>query len=221
VGIHGRHLDASARISYIHTDHERLAIPKVTYRDDTGQSVEFLTEEAKPEILAAGHERSMDCIDCHNRPTHAFEVPERAVDKALQDGLISPILPFVKKQAVLILKRDYPDQPTASKEIPRLLEAFYQTSYPAVLAQKKALVDQAGETVKAIYLRNVFPEMKLKWGAHPNFIGHEESLGCFRCHDGSHTSKDGKAIASDCNTCHILLAQDEKDPKILKDLGAM
>jgi hypothetical protein len=219
VGIHGRHLDSASRISYITTDPKRMAIPKVTYRDDSGQLVDYLAEDAKPEALAAGHERKMDCIDCHNRPTHTFEVPERALDKAIKDGLISPTLPFVKKQATLILKRDYPDQPSASKEIPNLLEAFYKASYPDVLAQKKALIDQAGEAVKAIYLRNVFPEMNLKWGEHPNMIGHEESLGCFRCHDGSHTAKGGKTIAADCNTCHILLAQDEKDPKILKDLG--
>ena len=219
VGIHGRHLDSTERISYLHTDSKRLTIPKVTYRNDNGQMEDYLAQDAKPEALASGQERMMDCIDCHNRPTHAFELPERALDKAMVGGLINANLPFVKKQATLILKRDYPDQPTASLEIPRLLEAFYQANYPAILAQKKAQVDQASEAVKAIYLRNVFPDMKLKWGEHPNHIGHEESLGCFRCHDGSHTSKSGKTIAADCSTCHIILAQDEKDPKILKDLG--
>lgn len=218
VGIHGRHLDSSERISYLHTDTKRLDIPKVMYRDDRGQWVEYASEEARSKE-PAGSWRKMDCIDCHNRPTHTFEVPERAVDKALKDGLINPGLPFVKKQAVAILKQSYPNQPTASKQIPRLLEDFYRSGYPDVLAQKKAWVDQAGESIKAIYLRNVFPEMKLGWGEHPNLIGHEESLGCFRCHGGSHTSRDGKSISADCNTCHILLAQDEKDPKILKALG--
>jgi hypothetical protein len=80
-------------------------------------------------------------------------------------------------------------------------------------------VDTAGEVVKSIYLHNVFPEMKLTWGTHPNNIGHEDSVGCFRCHDGAHTAADGRTIKADCDTCHILLAQDEKDPKVLKDLG--
>jgi len=219
VGIHGRHLSTEARISYVTTDRKRLTIPKVTYLDDNGQLVDYLAADAKPELVAGGQERRMDCIDCHNRPTHAFEVPERALDKALKEGRISPALPFVKKQAAAILKRDYPDQPTAAREIPRLLQEFYRTTYPELLNQKKALVDQAGEAVTAIYLRNVFPEMNLKWGEHPNLIGHEESPGCFRCHDGSHTAQDGRTISADCNTCHILLAQDEQDPKILKDLG--
>lgn len=219
VGIHGRHLDATERISYRHTDPKRMTIPQVVYRDDGGGMVEYLAEDAKPEALASARERKMDCIDCHNRPTHAFELPEGALDKAIKAGLVSQALPFVKKQAALLLKRDYPDQPAASVEIPRLLEDFYRTNYPEVYAGKRPLVSQAGEAVKAIYLRNVFPEMRLKWGEHPNLIGHEDSLGCFRCHDGSHSSKDGKTIAADCSTCHLILAQDEKDPKILKDLG--
>jgi hypothetical protein len=88
-----------------------------------------------------------------------------------------------------------------------------------VFKHKRAQVDAAAEAVKAIYLRNVFPEMKLLWGTHPNNIGHEEAVGCFRCHDGSHTAADGRTIKGDCDTCHTILAQDEKDPKVLKDLG--
>jgi hypothetical protein len=218
-GIHGRHLDTTERISYLHTDPGRMEIPKVSYRDDDGRTVDFLAEGTKPEALAAGRTRKMDCIDCHNRPTHAFELPGRALDRALSGGLISPTLPYVKKQALQILKRDYPDQPTAAREIPRLLADYYRSAHPAVFAQKKALVDQAGEAVKAIYLRNVFPEMRLGWGEHPNLLGHEDSPGCFRCHDGSHTAPGGRTITADCNACHVLLAQDEKDPKILKDLG--
>jgi len=60
--------------------------------------------------------------------------------------------------------------------------------------------------------------MKLTWGTHPNHIGHQDG-GCFRCHDGSHVSKDGRTIAGDCDTCHTILAQDDPNPKILQDLG--
>lgn len=221
-GIHGRHLDAMERISYVSTDRRRQDIPKVTYRDDQGQLVEYVTEDYKKlskEKLAEAITRKMDCVDCHNRPTHAFELPDRAVDKALSKGRMSPELPFLKKKAVELLKLDYPDQKTAAAKIPVDLAEFYRTSYPEIYKHKRAQVDTAGEVVKAIYLRNVFPEMKLTWGTHPNNIGHEEAVGCFRCHDGSHTAADGRTIASDCGTCHTILAQDEKDPKVLKDLG--
>jgi hypothetical protein len=42
--------------------------------------------------------------------------------------------------------------------------------------------------------------------------------GCFRCHDGSHTSKDGKTLSNDCSLCHNLLAVDETNPNVLNDL---
>jgi hypothetical protein len=221
-GIHGRHLDAMERISYVTTDARRQEIPKVTYRDDQGQIVDYVTDDYKKlpkEKLDKATTRKMDCVDCHNRPTHAFELPDRAVDKALVKGRMSADLPFLKKKAVELLKTDYPDQKTAAAKIPVALAEYYRTAYPEIYKQKRAQVDTAGEVVKAIYMLNVFPEMKLTWGTHPNNIGHEEAVGCFRCHDGSHTAADGRTIAADCNTCHTLLAQDEKDPKILKDLG--
>ena len=73
--------------------------------------------------------------------------------------------------------------------------------------------------VQAIYRRNVFPAMKVAWGTYPNNIGHEDFLGCFRCHDDSHKRADGRAITQDCNACHTILAQDESNPKVLSDLG--
>jgi nitrate/TMAO reductase-like tetraheme cytochrome c subunit len=221
-GIHGRHLDAMARISYVTTDTRRQEIPKVIYRDDQGKLVEYLTDDFKnlsKEKLDKASVRQMDCVDCHNRPTHAFQLPDRAIDKALAAGRMSPGLPFLKKKALELLKVDYPDQKTAAAKIPVELAEYYRTAYPEIFKQKRGQVDTAGEVVKSIYLHNVFPEMKLTWGTHPNNIGHEDSVGCFRCHDGSHTSADGRTIKGDCDTCHILLAQDEKDPKVLRDLG--
>jgi len=221
-GIHGRHLDAMERISYITTDRRRQEIPKVIYRDDNGQTVEYVTDEFKnlpKEKLDKATTRGMDCIDCHNRPTHAFQLPDRAMDKMLVEKRISTELPFIKKKAVELLKVDYADQKDAAAKIPVALADYYRNTYPEIFKHKRAQVDAAGEAVKAIYLRNVFPEMKITWGTHPNNIGHEEAVGCFRCHDGSHTAADGRTIKGDCDTCHTILAQDEKDPKILKTFG--
>jgi cytochrome c2 len=75
------------------------------------------------------------------------------------------------------------------------------------------------DSIQKIYLRNVFPEMKIQWGTYPNNIGHEDFLGCFRCHDGEHKASDGRVITQDCDACHSILAQDEANPKILADLG--
>ncbi|MCE1229179.1 MAG: cytochrome C, partial [Firmicutes bacterium] len=219
-GIHGRHLDAGERITYVSADPRRQSIAKVTYKNDKGQTIEYFADDSKltPEELAKLPARPMDCVDCHNRPTHAFQMPVSALDKAIEAGRISHELPFIKKQALEALNATYPDQPTAAAQITAKLNDFYRTSYPDLYRDKKAMVDASVEAVKAIYLRNVFPSMNLTWGTHPNHLGHQDSPGCFRCHDGMHSSKDGQMIAADCDACHTILAQDEKDPKILKDL---
>lgn len=221
VGIHGRHLDDVERISYIATDDRRQVIPRVTYIDDNGQTVVYDSTDVQvtPEQLAKGEQRKMDCMDCHNRPTHAFELPERAVDSALNEGRISPTLPYIKKQAVAALRAEYPDREVAKQRISAALTEFYRTSYPEVYKNHRAQVETAIQTVQQIYLRNVFPGMKVTWGTYPNNIGHEDFLGCFRCHDGLHQSKDGRVIAQDCTSCHNILAMEETNPKVLADLG--
>lgn len=220
-GIHGRHLDVGSRIHYISIDQERQVIPVVYYTDDSGKTVEYVSSDIKAtkEQLAKGERRAMDCIDCHNRPTHAFELPENGVDLRMSHGLISPDLPFIRKKAVELLKADYPDRDTAEARITEGITSYYRTTYPDIYNTKRALVEQAANTTADIYLRNVFPDMKVGWGVHPNNLGHTDFPGCFRCHDGSHTSADGKTISNDCTACHNLLAVQEEKPKILTDLG--
>jgi hypothetical protein len=221
VGIHGRHLDDGSRIHYISTDERRQVIPVVYYTDDTGKTVEYISTDIKvsKQELEKGEKRTMDCIDCHNRPTHAFELPVNAVDLRMSRDLISPELPYIRKKAVELLKADYPDRDIAQKQIVEGLENYYRTSYPDVYSSKRALIDQSAENVAKIYLRNIFPDMKMSWGVHPNNLGHNDFPGCFRCHDGSHTSADGQTISNDCTACHNLLAVQEENPKVLVDLG--
>jgi nitrate/TMAO reductase-like tetraheme cytochrome c subunit len=221
MGIHGRHLDDGSRIRFISTDERRQVIPVVYYKDDTGKTVEYVSTDTKvsKEELEKGEQRSMDCIDCHNRPTHAFELPVNAVDLRMSRGMISPELPYIHKKAVELLKADYPDRDTAQKQIVEGIENYYRTSYPDVYASKRTLIEQSAENVANIYLRNIFPDMKVSWGVHPNNLGHNDFPGCFRCHDGSHTSSDGRTISNDCTTCHNLVTVQEENPKVLADLG--
>ena len=221
VGIHGRHLDTTERIHYVSTDGRRQAIPRVSYLDDNGKIVEYVSNEAKPtaEQLAKAERRAMDCMDCHNRPTHTFQMPERAVDREMAEGRVSPQLPFIKKKAVEVLRAEYPDRETARQKIVSTLSQFYRTNYPDIYQEHRALVETAVEQVAAIYLRNVFPEMKVAWGTYPNNLGHDDFPGCFRCHDGSHASADGRVITQDCNACHTILAMEDPNPKILSEIG--
>jgi nitrate/TMAO reductase-like tetraheme cytochrome c subunit len=220
-GIHGRHLDAGSRIRYIATDEQRQVIPVVYYTDDAGKTVEYVSTDTKvtKEQLEKGEKRMMDCIDCHNRPTHEFELPENAVDNRMWRGLVSPQLPYIRKKAVELLKVEYPDRDTAKRKIAEGITGYYRANYPEIYNTKRALVEQSAENVAAIYMRNIFPQMKVTWGVHPNNLGHNDFPGCFRCHDGSHTSTDGQTISNDCSACHNLLAVSEENPKVLADLG--
>jgi nitrate/TMAO reductase-like tetraheme cytochrome c subunit len=217
-GIHGRHLDTTERIQYLTTDDKRQVIPRVRYRDDSGQVVEYATEDA-PSADGVGEWRAMDCMDCHNRPSHAFDLPERGVDRAIDDGRISRTLPWARKEAVRLLRADYPDRETAARSIADGLVAFYRDGHPAVYQERRKDVEAAVEVVQAIYLRNVFPEMNVQWGTYANNVGHDDFPGCFRCHDDEHKAPDGRVITQDCSACHAVLAMEETEPKVLTDLG--
>ncbi len=215
-GIHDAHLGPGVRIFYWYTDRSRQEIPRVEYSNAlTGRKTLYTAEGAKP----GGIERQMDCIDCHNRPTHTFEMPDTAINRAMADGRISPSLPFVKQQAVDLIQKKYASEEEAFRAIPASLAQFYQQKYPDVFANSRDAVEHAGQAAAAIWGRNVFPEMRVTWGTYPNNIGHTDFIGCFRCHDDAHTAPDGKTIGQDCNTCHHLLAMDEPAPKILEELG--
>jgi hypothetical protein len=218
IGIHGTHLGPGVVIRYAHSDEARQAIPWVEYNDN-GKTTVYATADAKPEGSANGPVRVMDCMDCHNRPAHSYDLPDRALDKAMNAGLVSGALPFAKKKGLEVLKVNYASRDDAAVRIPASFTKFYQDSYPAVWAQRQAEVTASAAEVLAIYNRNIFPEMNVTWGKYPVNIGHTDFPGCFRCHDGGHSAKNGDAIAMDCNACHTLLATDEANPKILTDLG--
>jgi hypothetical protein len=220
VGIHGRHIDTTARITYTTKDDRRLEIARIEYRSDSGAPVTYTDGSAlTPEQKQKSEMRKMDCMDCHNRPSHTFESPERAVDRAMTEGRISPALPFIKKKAVEWLRASYAKRELALARIPAEADDFYQKNYAQVFAGQRAAIETAGREIAGIYALNVFPEMNVTWGTYPNHIGHKDSPGCFRCHDGEHKTADGQAIVSDCDTCHTFLAQEEVRPKILMDLA--
>jgi hypothetical protein len=214
-GIHGVHL---GHIEYIATDPTRQTIPWVQRRNSDGSETVF-TSLPVGSGAPKGERRLMDCIDCHNRAAHTFMTAEDALDRAMDEGGVSPDLPWVHKEGLQLLNATYGTEAEASTQIPLQLAAFYRTQHPEVLSAKAALVKSAGDELATLYSQNVFPFMKVTWGTHPNNIGHMSYPGCFRCHDGSHTATNGKTIPQDCSVCHNLLAVDEAKPKVLSDLG--
>jgi NapC/NirT cytochrome c family, N-terminal region len=193
------HADPSMRVEYIATDPDRQTIPFVRVVKAKGEVMEYVVEGTTPEALAAGTAKVMDCIDCHNAAAHRISpTAEQAVDRAIAGGRIDRTLPFLRREAVRLLKSDYGDEGKALSGIDSGLRAFY-ASYDSV--DQQALT-QTIDNVQRLYRTNVFPAMKVTWGVYRDNRGHTTSDGCFRCHDGSHVARDGTTISADCAYCH-------------------
>ncbi|MCK4563106.1 MAG: hypothetical protein KAU94_00370 [Verrucomicrobia bacterium] len=141
----------------------------------------------------------MDCIDCHNRPTHQFHSPERALNEALASGQLNADMPRIKSNGIEALTGDYETEGEALKAIQESLTEAYPDG--------GAEVAKAIAAVQHIYSQNIFPEMKVSWEEYPDHIGHMITPGCFRCHNGDHQNEQGKTISRDCDSCHTIIAQ--------------
>ncbi len=222
-GIHW-HVAPENKITYRSTDHSRMVIPEVTLTQADGTQIVFRTPDAEQQLQRSGLEgetREMDCIDCHNRPSHIYLAPDDALDRMLAEGEIPQELPFVKRQAMELITASYETTAMAKQAISDGISSWYKENYPELVASRPKLLEDAVKGVVAAYTNNVFPEMKVDWGTYVNHISHgpDFDIGCFRCHDDMHESPDGKTISADCSTCHVLLAIEEEDPNILKTLS--
>lgn len=201
-GIHW-HMNIANQVEYIATDDQRQVIPWVRVKDRFGAVREYAVEGVTPEQLAKGERRVMDCMDCHNRPSHVIApTAERAVNERMAANAIPKTLPFIRREAVNALKVTYESQDAASAGIAQRLRDFYRTQAAGVFATRTEDIERAVQTTTDIYRRNVFPEMNVRFGTYPSHIGHVDSPGCFRCHDDNHKTKQGKTIGQDCETCH-------------------
>jgi len=221
-GIHW-HVAPENRITYRATDHSRMVIPEVRLTGKDGKEVVFRTPDAE-QLLGAGggmaEDREMDCIDCHNRPSHVYLPLEDALDRKLLEGAIPPELPFIKRQALAAITAKYPSSEAAQAGIAEALTTWYQSNQGLLVKEKPQLLARAISGTQEAYAQNVFPGMNIGWGTYVNHVGHGPNfdIGCFRCHDDRHKSADGRTISGDCNTCHTLLATEEANPPILKTL---
>jgi len=209
-GIHW-HMNIANEIHYIATDEQHQTIPYIHVKDMQGRVTEYFAKDSKlgPEQIRTMERHRMDCVDCHNRPTHIYVPPDLAVDQSLLARRLDPTLPFLKQQAVAALTGKYDTTEQATEGIAKTLHDFYASKYPDLSHGKELEIRNAIDEVQAIYRRTTFPEMKFNWQTHPNNLGHYYFSGCFRCHDGQHVSPDGKMISKDCETCHSVAEQQE------------
>ena len=210
-GIHW-HINPDVKIEYIASTNDRESIPWVKYTNlKTGKVQIFQDSENKLDKKGLdtlqATTRSMDCMDCHNRPSHAYKSAPIYIDNALLTGSIPKELPFVKKASMLVLKETFASTDVAMRCIRDSMNSFYKSQYPQVFATKKNLIDKAITGIQDEFKKNNFPEMNVNNTSYLNHIGHLESDGCFRCHSGKHKNEAGQVISKDCNLCHTIAAQ--------------
>ncbi len=208
-GIHW-HINPNVKIEYKAADKKRENIPWVKYTNlKTGEVTIYKDPQSKLDDVKLGNleTRVVDCMDCHNRPSHNYQPPAFFINNAITAGFIPKELPRIKFAAIDILSKDFKTTEEAEKEIKEKLNLFYKENYPEIFNNKKYLIDKAVNGVIDAFSKNIFPEMKVSWKVYANNIGHVEFMGCFRCHNDKHKSENGKLIKKDCNLCHEINAQ--------------
>jgi hypothetical protein len=212
-GIHW-HVDPDVNIRY-RSDETREEVYDVEFTHGEEETITYSDRKAPEE---GGVWRSMDCVDCHNRPSHIYESPGPAIDKAIEAGQIDRSLPFVKRESLRVISAEYESHDLAREAITAELTGYYAENYPDITAERADDIAAVANILGDIYSVNVFPGMNVWWDTYPNHIGHEQSDGCFRCHRRSMRAPDRQQISNDCENCHVLLAEGEEDPDIMSVL---
>jgi hypothetical protein len=201
----GIHWHIENEVWFAAADELQQDIPyiRVVNADGTEEVYTALDSPLSEEELAGLEQVRMDCLTCHNRISHNIRPPGEAVDLALSRRQIDSSIPFIRFAAVSVLSGYYPTDAQAHEAI-RNLSNYYAENYPDYYAEHADSIEQAVETVLAIYDDSVFRDQQVNWQTHPNNIGHKEWPGCFRCHDGQHVNEAGQAIRLECNLCHSI-----------------
>ena len=206
------HIAKANEVRYRATDEKRLTMAWVEIkRGDEFHRYTNRKAGKHPEVETDKDEvRSMDCVDCHNRPTHIYQDPETALDEALAAGRISRSLPFAKKVGLGALLGSYgTTKAEGLKGIENAVRGHYsreQHDAPVNLQDADLMVVE----LQGIYSRNNFPRMNIGWNTYPSHLGHRNDVGCFRCHNRDMVDEVGLAIPYDCTLCHSILAMDSK-----------
>ncbi len=211
------HTNPDVEIRYEYLDEEREKIGKIDVYEKHALVASFVPPGSTGKALG---ERTMDCVDCHNRPTHVFDgSPKAAIDRALATGLLSVKVPFVAQMGAELLARSTVPRQGTEAFFRRELTESYHRAHPEIAVTGVDL-DASAKGLANLYLLNVYPAMKLGWGTYRSNLSHQGdgNVGCFRCHDGTHVAKasDGtnKTLGQACDSCHEPIATGSAPAKL-------
>jgi len=204
-GIHW-HVSKDVEVKFLAADKKRSQIAKVRVKNPDGTEKEFVKSDIElPEEGGPEEWRVMECVDCHNRPTHVYQMPEERVDFGLLSGAMNSDIVGIREDGLKVLHKEYESRDQAKEQlVDYLLEL--QTARDAEQAKKyEADIRKAGAYLLETYLGNVWPKMNVTWGTYQSHLGHQyadDGYGCWRCHDEEHVSETGETISQDCSLCH-------------------
>lgn len=208
-GIHW-HINPNIKIEYITSDNKNEQIPWVKSTNlKTGETYIYEDVNAPPSdsLKKSKNAQVMDCMDCHNRPSHSYNHPSTFLNDGLTAGYIEKSLPGIKSLAMELVSKKFSTKDSSLEYIAKEINNYYSEKYPDIYNSRKQLIEKSITGIQLGFSKNIFPEMNVYWSKYPNHIGHMHFNGCFRCHNDSHTSKEGKTIPRDCNLCHTIIAQ--------------
>ncbi len=210
-GVHW-HVGEGVEVRYASVDDMRQEMLWVEVLRPDGTWHRFSNTRPSPNAGDSRHARTMDCVDCHNRATHIYQNPGKAVDEAIRLGRIDRSLPYIRREAIAAVTGGYPSLDAGKEGIRAGLESFYRRNYPKQASAWLGKIDATVAQLQLLYERNVHHEMNIGWGAYPSLLGHTEAPGCFRCHTRQLQDGQGIWISDDCTICHSILANDSPEP---------
>jgi len=205
-GIHW-HVSKDVKVEYQSLNKTRTAIGKIKVTKPNGiTEVYDVPGGSKEKVVGEGSWRTMDCIDCHNRPTHVYENLSEKIDMGLFAKKLNPELPGLREDAFTVLQKKYASREEAKEQLVESLVTLQaKRNGDAFVKEHEASLISSGKYLLDAYLGNVWPDMKVTWGTYKGHNGHQDEAdgyGCYRCHDDTHTTEYGKTISQDCALCH-------------------
>lgn len=204
-GIHW-HVSKDVKVEYQALNEKRTSIGKVKVSKPNGITEEYDIDSSAAQEEEGAHWRTMDCIDCHNRPTHVYEDLEVKIDEGLFSTKLNPEIPGIREDAFTVMQSEYGSREEAQEQlIENLMSLQAVRNGPDFVTANDKSIIASGNYLLNAYLGNVWPKMKVTWGTYKGHNGHryeDEGYGCFRCHDDFHETSFGKTISQDCSLCH-------------------
>ena len=225
----GIHWHVLSKVEFLARDDEGRTIDWIGVEKADGTREEYLDQglveiseqagKTAAELRAAGEPRRMSCYDCHNRVGHEFRPAARSIDDAIDDGVIDESIPFIKKEGLATIADKY-DSLVLAYDAINDLSASYHRKYPYLFVERPEAVAGSMAVLAEIYRRTSSPEMQAFADDYPSYLGHTDSSGCFRCHDGGHFKiVDGglseEAIPSRCSLCHTFPSVGPRAPDVM------